>query len=485
MSRPAEHCGRQRVLARLLIPAVALLLLPPLSCFVFHVSATRYAYSEAERELSTLQQQIEPLLESGFSEEGADASNSNGDGAAEALGDSTQAFLKGAGVTASQLGGNARLLILSNTMKVVYPRNEQLREDVAPLAADFARYFQENGAIEGDSIELSASDGETYLAASYDPPSGAHNLAHVVVYCPTSHIGEWVDASSLLVLGVSSVFALVVLVALVATARSITRPLARLCRSAERIGAGDFVEIAPTFGLGELEELRCSMNDMSRRLEQSEQSQKRFLENVSHELRSPLMSIGGYAQGIERGVFDPPQHAARVIMDESARLAEVVDGLLCLSRLEGNVDCAALCPTDVVGSLNLCVDRARGLASSRGISIEVREPGCKAVALATDDLFDKVMDNLLSNAIRYAQSKAIVSICERGDRVEVTVADDGPGIGKADLPHVFERCYKGEGGHFGLGLSIAQSAARRMGASLSAENGSSQGATFTLSLRRA
>ena len=141
MSRPAEHCGRQRVLARLLIPAVALLLLPPLSCFVFHVSATRYAYSEAERELSTLQQQIEPLLESGFSEEGADASNSNGDGAAEALGDSTQAFLKGAGVTASQLGGNARLLILSNTMKVVYPRNEQLREDVAPLAADFARYF--------------------------------------------------------------------------------------------------------------------------------------------------------------------------------------------------------------------------------------------------------------------------------------------------------------------------------------------------------
>ena len=482
MSAGGKRRGGRSMLARLFAPAVLLVLLPPLSCLVFHVSATRYAYDEASRELFSLQQQIEPLLESWLTEElGSGESSAAGSSQDERV----SGFLKSAGSTASQLGGNARLLILSDTLKTVYPRNGQLREQMAPLAADFASYLGETDAGEGGSVTLSASDGETYLAALYDPPSSAGHLGWVIVYCPTSHIGEWVDASSLLVLGISSAFSALALVALAATARSITRPLKRLCRESERIGGGDFAEIEPAFKLGELEDLRRSMNGMSRRLERAEQSQKRFLANVSHELRSPLMSIGGYAQGIEQGVFDPPQRAARVIMDESVRLTEVVEGLLSLSRLEGESGPADLQRVDLVAATLRCADRARGLASARDVSVRVEAPEEEVAALATEELLGSVLDNVLSNAIRYAEGEVRMSVFAERDSASVEVSDDGPGINADDLPHVFERCYKGEGGHVGLGLAIAQSAAGRMGATLVAGKGSLEGASFTLKLCRA
>lgn len=482
MSAGGKRRGGRSMLARLFAPAVLLVLLPPLSCLVFHASAMRYAYDEASRELSSLQQQIEPLLES-WSAKDLEAGTSSDAGSSHDEG--VSGFLKSAGSAASQLGGNARLLILSDTLKMVYPRNEQLREQTSPLAADFASYLGKVGAGEGSPVTISASDGETYLAALYDPPSSAGHLGWVIVYCPTSHIGEWVGASSLLVLGISSAFSALALVALAATARSITRPLKRLCRESERIGGGDFAEIEPAFKLGELEDLRRSMNGMSRRLERAEQSQKRFLSNVSHELRSPLMSIGGYAQGIEQGVFDPPQHAARVIMGESARLTEVVEGLLSLSRLEGESRPADLRQVDLVAATRRCVERARGFASARDVSVRVCAPEEEVAALATEELLGSVLDNVLSNAVRYAESEVCASVLVKGDSASVEVSDDGPGISADDLPHVFERCYKGEGGHAGLGLAIAQSAAGRMDATLAAGKGPMGGASFTLTLHRA
>ena len=117
------------------------------------------------------------------------------------------------------------------------------------------------------------------------------------------HPSTWVNQTSLLVLGISGLFVLVAIVVLWVAARSVSRPLNWLCREAEKIGTGDFSEIAPTFSLRELEQLRESMNEMARQLQRSAQVQKDFFQNVSHELHNPLMSISGYAQGYRtRGV---------------------------------------------------------------------------------------------------------------------------------------------------------------------------------------
>lgn len=496
---------RRSITLRLLLPAIAIMMVPPLSCFIFSQCATHYAHDNAEKQLTALQERVVPALENCFPKDGeADKSLESADaGTATGANDEAKpkpqddadqksavsAFLGSACTVASQMGGDARLMVLSGTDKVVYPRDEQLRNAVATLASDFAQYAHEHGASNGEPISMVGSDGETYLAIIYEPTAQSDRLRYVITYCPTSIVGDWVDQASIIVLSVSSIFAFFVLIVLVTTARSVTKPLKHLRWGARRIGEGDFVSIEPEFFLTELEDMRCSMNEMSQKLQAAEQTQQRFFQNVSHELRSPLMSIGGYAQGIEQGVFDPPQHAAHTIMEESERMSRLVDSILCLSRLESmEGEREGIMPErmNVSNSVEHCIERMRGLADAHGVKLQMQVAD-SVIAVASDELFDKAMGNVLSNAIRYANTLVEVrcQVDAENENVIVTVRDDGLGISEADISHVFERCYKGDGGQFGLGLTIAKTAAGRMGATIEAANAPEGGALFTLRLRRA
>lgn len=460
----------QTIFSRLLAPMmVALLLLPPLSCLIFHQAAKRYAYNEAVRELQILQERIVPIMEDSFSGGGED--------------DPVKAFLGKAGPLASQMGGNARLLILAGQMQVIYPRDAQLRAAAAPLAEEFAKYIQNGGISKNDAATFTASDGETYLVNMYEAPLQSQRLRYIITYCPASRIGGWVTEAAVLVLAIASVFVVLVFAVLWTAARSITQPLHRLCREADRIGGGSFAEIEPAFSLKELEDLRLAMNRMSDQLMRSDQSQKNFFQNVSHELRNPLMSISGYAQGIEQGVFQPPQDAAHTILTESLRLTEVVNSLLTLSRLESGQQNTGLGPVRVAEVIEDCLDRLNGLAAQRGTSLVLLPFEQGATAYGEEELLGQVLENLLTNGIRYAKTSVTVLVQTGEHRVDISVLDDGGGIDEKDLPHLFERCYKGRGGNFGIGLAIAHSAAEKMGGCLEAANQHEGGAKFTLTLR--
>lgn len=463
----------QKIFSRLLVPTmVALLLLPPLSCLIFYQAAKRYAYDEAVQELKTLQERIVPIMEQCFSE-----------GSKGTWGDDTsdpvKFFLGKTGPLASQIGGNARLLILAEQMQVIYPRDDQLRMAVTPLAEEFTTYIQNNDIPQSDTTAIKANDGETYLVNIYEAPLKSQRLRYVITYCPSSRIGGWVTEATVLVLAIASVFVLLVFTVLWTAARSITQPLNRLCREAERIGGGGFVEIEPGFSLKELEDLRLAMNKMLEQLMRADQSQKNFFQNVSHELRNPLMSISGYAQGIEEGIFQPPKDAAHTILTESLRLMEVVNSLLTLSRLEGGQQNASLGPIRVAETVGDCLDRLNGLAIQRGISLVLTPFDQNTVAYGEDELLSKVLENLLTNAIRYAKAVVTVSVWSEGNQAAISILDDGDGIDEKDLPHLFERCYKGEDGNFGIGLAIALSAAEMMEGRLVAANRHEGGAVFT------
>lgn len=458
----------QKIFSRLLIPTmVALLLLPPLSCLIFQQAAKRYAYHEAVQELQTLQERIVPIMEHSFSS-GED--------------DPVRTFVGKAGPLAAQIGGNARLMILAGQMQVIYPRDEQLRALVEPLAEEFRQYIQENGALGEDADTLTASDGETYLVNIYEAPVQSQRLRYIITYSPASRIGGWITEATVLVLAIASVFVALVFAVLWTAARSITQPLHRLCREAERIGGGSFAEIESAFSLKELEDLRLAMNRMSDQLMRSDQSQKNFIQNVSHELRNPLMSISGYAQGIEQGVFQPPKDAAHTILTESLRLTEVVSGLLTLSRLESGQQATDLGSVRVVEVIEDCLDRLNGLAVQRGISLALAPFEQSIIAYGEEELLGKVLENLLTNAIRYAKTAVTISVKAEKKQVAISVSDDGDGIDEKDLPHLFERCYKGQGGNFGIGLAIAHSAAEKMEGRLEAANRQEEGAVFTLTL---
>lgn len=526
---------KQRLLSRILLPTIIVLLLfPPISCLIFSHAASKYAYTKASDELKTLQQNILPLMESSFAHRsgvvdssdadsditgsksdtalttrnnrvfGPKESKIQGGGSTDTAtpekntvanpksaenhgnppGTQIRTFLRQVGPLMHRIGGDAHLIILGGKMQVIYPHDEQERAAVTPLAEDFSDYIQTMRLPEtGKAVEMSGWDGKTYLVNIYPIPIKSVQLKYLITYCATSQISAWVHSATLLVLAISSVFVLLVIAVLWLAERSVTKPLSRLCQTAARIGEGSFETIESDFSLQELEDLRMAMNQMSEQLLRSEEIQKTFFQNVSHELRNPLMSISGYAQGIEQGVFHAPKEAAHTIMEESARLTELVNSLLTLSRMENEQQKPALGMIRIIDPIEDCLDRLNGLALKNTISMTLIPFEQSLTVWCEEDLFCKVLENLLTNAIRYAKKTVSVSVITRDSQVQIFVSDDGDGIAEKDLPHLFERCYKGRGGNFGIGLAIAYSAAQKMDGTLTAANRKEGGAVFTLSLK--
>ena len=434
---------QQGLLVRVLVPVlIALILLPPLSCLIFQRAAQRSAYGQAADDLEVLREMVVPLMGSHFS--------GNQDISQEILSEQVSSFLRQAGSAAHRMGGQASLMILGTEYQMIYPRDEIERENALPLAQELGDELGAGRlAAAVEAVEWSSSDGEEYLVNIYEIPTPSVRLRYLIVYCSVSSISAWVTQASLLVLLISAAFVVLTIGVLWVTVRSVSRPLNRLCREAQKIGDGDFSKIQPPFSLRELEQLRLAMNEMSERLQRSNQVQKDFFQNVSHEMRNPLMSISGYAQGIEQGVFPAPKEAAHTILEESVRLTELVNSLLTLSRMESGQNRPEFGPVQIADVIGDSLDRFHGLALQRGISLTVGDFDRRMTVHGDEELLGNVVDNLLSNAIRYADSEVRVDAERLEGTVRISVLDDGAGIAKKDLPHLFERCYKGEGGNLG------------------------------------
>lgn len=483
---------KQSIFCRILLPTIVfLLLLPPLSCLIFQHAAEKYAYVEAVRDLEVLQQNILPLMEASFENSSDTIENQNRkasrikDTSADfSPSDPVGNFLFQISSFMRKTTGNAKLMIFESRMRLIYPRDELEREMITPLAFDFKKYILENEASLADSsTELRGSDGQSYLLNIYKVPVESAQVKYVIAYSAVSDIGTWIRDASILVLIISSAFVLILFVILWLTIRSITHPLHRLCREAEQIGDGNFSEIEPTFQLKELENLRISMNQMSAQLRHSDEVQRDFFQNVSHELRNPLMSISGYAQGIEQERFDSPKEAAHTILTESGRLTRLVNSLLTLSRIESDSNPPALNSVLIIDVIEECLDHINGLAFKKGVSVFLNPFDETLCAYGNEELICKVLENLLTNAIRYAKANVTISVVNETELLCISVSDDGDGISEKDLPHLFERCYKGKDGNFGIGLAIARSAAQKMGGTLNAANAIPCGAVFTLHLK--
>lgn len=466
---------KQSLFARILIPTLVILaVLPPVACLIFRRAAEQYAYAEAEKDLRALQESVLPLMEQRFE-----------DNRTSGMQERVHGFLKSVSGTVRRQQGRAKLLIYAPGQRLIYPNDEQERSDAQAVSALCAAYMQSERFDEGTGVVRLSGDGENDLVSVYRVPAQSQQIEYLVTYCPVSQIGTWIDGASRMVLLIA--FGMMALVALVLwfAAGSVAKPLCRLCKSAAAIGAGSFDEITPSFSVREPESLRQSMNAMVIQLRRADEVQRDFFQNVSHELRNPLMSICGYAQGIEQGVFPEPKQAAHTILEESDRLTRLVSSLLTLSRIESGQHTPTLAPLCVGACIEDNLDRAAGAALQKGIRLTYAAPDRWLYALGDEELFAQVAENLLSNAVRYAHETVEVSCAEKDGRIQVTVADDGDGLDEKDLPRIFERCYKGKGGHFGIGLAIARSAAEQMHGTISAENRKGGGACFTWSLQKA
>jgi len=453
---------------------IILLLLPILSCLIFFTAAKYAAYQTAKHDLKSMQEKLVPLIEESFSAIQNKKSTEERD--------PIKTFQKRITHLISQTGGYAKVAILAGQdLQIIYPRDEEIQEEIAPLLDSVLQSLSKNETdILNGTSALRATDEKDYFVNVYKVSLQTNNLRYIIAYCPISDIGAWISQANTLFLIISVILMSIVFLLTWLSMKSITNPVNQLCNEAKRIGEGDFSQIESEFSLDELDELRNSMNMMLNRLQHTDENQKRFFQDISHELRNPLMSISGYAQGIEQKVFPSDQEAAHIILKESQRLTNLVNQLLTLSRIESNISQQVTDPVCVADVLDCCIDRIRGITMKNNISVRIPPFSSDIIVQGSEEMLEKVLENLLSNAARYASTEILICVKKAQDSVIISVADDGCGIAPEDIPHVFERCYIGQNGRYGIGLSIAQSAAKKMNSRISVQNKKPCGALFEL-----
>ncbi|MFJ4046547.1 sensor histidine kinase [Microbacterium sp. NPDC089987] len=334
--------------------------------------------------------------------------------------------------------------------------------------------------LRNDHVQRVEVDGESYLAAGEETERGTLTVAR-----PLDGVDEAVSASAaLLAVAVPLVLGLVGLVMWVVATRALA-PVERLRRQVDAIDATGLDRRVDATRDDELGALAHTMNRMLDRLEQSQITQRRFVSDASHELRSPLATIRQHA---ELATAHPEASSlpalSRVVLDEGERMQELVEGLLLLARLDEGRD-APTAPTDVDDIALAEVQRLRGM----GISVDARGIGPGRV-VGSAALLARAARNLVDNAARHAREQVAIRVFEQGDRVLLQVEDDGTGIPAAERERIFDRFVRldearaRDAGGSGLGLAIVREIALAHGGTVTASDGTSGGALMTLSLPR-
>ena len=299
----------------------------------------------------------------------------------------------------------------------------------------------------------------------------------------TTAIFRWVVVSTIAAIAAGALIAWML-------GRRLARPIRAAGAAAHRIAGGDLsarVEVEED-RQDELTDLAASVNTMAASLERARGLERQFLLSVSHDLRTPLTSIRGYAEAIGDGTAADPRRAAAVIGSEAQRLERLVTDLLDLAKLEARQFRLELRPTDLA---ELVPDVTAGFerdAQAHDLRVSVAGPEAGPVVMADPDRLAQVLANLVQNAVKFAASEVMVQYGSSDTGAQIEVADDGPGIAPEDLPHVFERLYvasqtprRKESGS-GLGLAIVKELIEAQGGTVVALPRPTGGTRFVLTL---
>lgn len=295
-------------------------------------------------------------------------------------------------------------------------------------------------------------------------------IQKIVFYTSMEKVTALQDSINLILLLILLVAAIIVTFVSNYLSKKISTPLSQLCTHIRDLSERQFSTRIQIPADDEIQELVNNINSMAEKLETHDKAQKTFLQNASHELRTPIMSIRSYAEGIQYGVVEEGE-AVRIILEETHRLTELVENLLYLSRLDSIEETYHFEHLDFHELLHFCAARMKAIAQKNGKEISVHLEPTSVILFGDEEKLTRAVTNLLDNSIRYAESQVVLSSgIQHPQRLELTISDDGPGFNKDDITNLFTRFYKGKKGHFGLGLAITKTIIEKHKGSITAEN---------------
>jgi two-component system sensor histidine kinase BaeS len=267
-------------------------------------------------------------------------------------------------------------------------------------------------------------------------------------------------------------------------ARRIAGPVRRVAEASLYLADAREPEPVPVAGAEEIAGLARAFNEMARQLARARAAEREFLLSVSHELKTPLTAIRGYAEGVNDGAFDP-EVAATTILAEAARLERLVRDLLDLARMSRTDFSIHRQPLDLADIARDAVHRYEAQARDFGVPLEVFAPS-PAPAVGDPDRVLQVASNLVENALRLTPPGGVVRILAAPG--ELAVEDTGPGLEEEDVARAFDRFYlhsrysSDRSVGTGLGLSIVKQLAEGMGGSVGVATERGRGTRFTVRL---
>ena len=319
----------------------------------------------------------------------------------------------------------------------------------------------------------------------------------VMVSTPMTETLTILEKMSDIYVFVSALVVIVTVILMTVLARKSTKPLREMAKTASAFGHGNLdarVQIKPSYPR-ETEELALAFNNMASSLQKSEYRRQEFVANVSHELKTPMTTIGGYIDGILDGTIpqEKHRHYMQIVSDETKRLSRLVRSMLDISRLQdqGGIPDEQKLRFDLEETIGQVLITFEQKILSKGVNVEVDMPEHPVYTLANPDYITQVIYNLLDNAVKFCpQGGALgITVKEGNHKAYISVFNDGETIPAQELPLVFDRFHKLDKSRsqnrdgWGLGLYIVKTIVCSHGEniSVSSKNGRTE-FTFTLPL---
>ncbi|CAH1058202.1 sensor histidine kinase [Paenibacillus pseudetheri] len=265
--------------------------------------------------------------------------------------------------------------------------------------------------------------------------------------------------------------------------KKLIQPLMKLQQELKKVKERHFSDVKLIKAGGEIGAVAKSVYDMAGELNRFNHVQKQFFQNASHELKTPLMSISGYAEGIKDGIFEGEgiDKGLDIIMSESSRLKNLVTEMTLLAKLDSEEDSFRTSEIALDDLVVETIERMNPLLMKKGLTLHVSYDDNEPLTVRADrDKLLQALLNVVSNATRYANQHIYIHSSVKDDQVLLSVCDDGPGISEDLLPYLFHRFVKGKDGESGLGLAISRAIVERSGGLITAGNRKDGGAVITM-----
>ena len=250
-----------------------------------------------------------------------------------------------------------------------------------------------------------------------------------------------------------TVLVLLSILILMIFSRRMTEPILKLTNLAKQYSKRDFSNKYTANTNDEIEELSKSISAMAYSLEQQDEQRDKMFRNISHELKTPLTAIYGYAEGIKNGVFENTKEPLDIKMSESLRIKKLTEDIIYLSKLESHIEVFELRKSDISDIMIKAIQSIESIAIMKDIDIKYIPADIEKISV-DEDKMHRALINILSNCVKYTNDLIEIDIKNNRDNVEIIISDNGSGFIKEDIDNLLSGMTKEKSNGSGIGLSI-------------------------------